>query len=502
MKRFAALAAALVIIQATVSAQMPARITSRPTIPTTEALNRVNLKLAWKAFMPMDGKRDGIATVQVLGNEMYVQLRSGAVIALNAETGQKLWHARYADPYKPTFRLGHNHNTIFQSSGTHVYAFDRPSGQLAWVWDMAGQPTAAPVADAEQLYLTMLGNKVRVYDLLTIGSRDGPPPGTEAYVKAKKDDEVRKATASESTPKSRTGYASQSKVGERGMASAIAQGPYSGVGTSEAINNWSLRLVWSYTGEGRIDQSPLLAPRAGDDDGWVLMAGHDGSAVVSSKASSRDVTKTDIGSAISAPSSHLGGTAYIPTESGAVVAMNIEFSRPVWRVGLGGHITERPAITDEDVYAVASRGGLHRIDRDKGNIIWRNSKAEHFLAATKKVVYALDKLGNLLLIDRARGTDLSSVDTRDFTVPIQNDYTDRAYLAADDGLIFCVRDRENAKPIWNKKYQEEKPVLKKTPEDKEREAIQKEKDKEGMKKEEEKKEDKKKDAKKEEKKDN
>src|SRR5262245_28451497 len=128
MKRFAALTAAFLMIEATLSAQIPSRVTSRPTVPTTEQLNRVTLKFAWKAFMPMDGKKDGIFSVTVLGEQMYVQLRSGAVIALNAETGQRLWHARYADPYKPLFPLGHNYNTIFQISGTHLYAFDRPSG--------------------------------------------------------------------------------------------------------------------------------------------------------------------------------------------------------------------------------------------------------------------------------------------------------------------------------------------------------------------------------------
>jgi len=86
-------------------------------------------------------------------------------------------------------------------------------------------------------------------------------------------------------------------------------------------------------------------------------------------------------------------------------------------------------------------------------------------------------------------------------VPIQNDYTDRVYLAANDGLIFCLRERDNAKTLWNKKFQEDKPILKKTPEDKEREAMQKEKEgkKDGEKmekKEMEKKEMEKKDAKK------
>jgi outer membrane protein assembly factor BamB len=496
MKRLAALAVAFVLMEVTLSAQPPSRVYSRPTVPTTDALNRLNLKLGWKAALPMDGQKDGILSTQVVGENVYVQLKSGAVIALNGETGQKLWHARYAAPYKNGFPLGFNYNTVFQVSGTHVYAIDRAGGEIAWVWDLAASPSAGPVADAEKLYICTIGNKLKVFDLMPFAAREGPAPGTAAYAKAKKDEEVRKETASEGTPQSRAGYASQSKVGARGMASAFVQGPYHGVGIAGGLNNWELPLLWSYTGDGRIDQAPVLTPRNPDHPGYVLLTGSDGSVAISSKVERQISGRKELGSAISAPLNQFGDTAYIPTESGTLLAMSIEFNRPVWQVGLGGAIKDRPAVTDEDVFVVSTRGGLRRIDRMKGEILWKNDKAVKFLAENKKLVFALDKIGNLLILDRARGTQIGSLDTHDFTEAVQNDYTDRVYLAANDGMIFCVRDRENTKPLWNKKYQEDKPVLKKTPEDKEREAMQKEKEKEkGEKKEMEKKDDKKDDKK-------
>lgn len=485
MKRLAALVAALVLMEATLTAQTSNRMHSRPAVPTTDALDRLNLKLGWKAFMPVDGTKDGILTAQVLGDQMYVQLRSGGVIALNAETGQKLWHARFAPAYKSHFALGHNHNTIFQLAATHLYAIDRASGQLAWTYDLPSSPTAGPVADAEHLYIISIGNKLTVYNIAQIGPREGPAPGTHQYVMAKKDAEIRKATASESTPESRAGYATQGKIGERGIDSVV-QGPYANLGIGGGKNNWHLPVAWHYTNEGRLDQTPVLTPRSDNHPGYVLMAGHDGSLAVSSKVERQIMYRLQAQSAISAPMNQHGDTVYAGLENGSLVAGSIEYGRVLWRTGFGGAILYKPAVTDEDIFVTSSRGGLHRVDRKKGEIIWRNADAERFLAENKKVVFALDKLGNLLLLDRARGTKLTSYDARDFTVPVENDYTDRVYLAANDGLIVMLRDRDNAKAVWNKKFVEDKPIRKMTPEDREREALKKEMEKEAMKKKEDK----------------
>ena len=70
-------------------------------------------------------------------------------------------------------------------------------------------------------------------------------------------------------------------------------------------------------------------------------------------------------------------------------------------------------MTDEDVYVTAERAGLYRLDRQTGREVWHNGAAQRFLSANKKFVYATDKSGRFVVLDRERGTILSTWDARD-----------------------------------------------------------------------------------------
>ncbi len=127
----------------------------------------------------------------------------------------------------------------------------------------------------------------------------------------------------------------------------------------------------------------------------------------------------------------------------------------LWRFAAGGTPLERPAVLDEEIYLPVERAGLLRIDRERGDEVWRNEDGRRFLAAGKNFVYAADRHGRLLVIDRARGTTLSRYDgTRDFVFPIQNDLTDRLLLAANNGLIVCLNDRNQQTPLKMKTVKE------------------------------------------------
>ena len=63
MKRLAAVMVAGGLAVATASGQY-ARVWTRPVPPATEVLDRLNLRLGWRTGVPIDGYRDGIATVQ------------------------------------------------------------------------------------------------------------------------------------------------------------------------------------------------------------------------------------------------------------------------------------------------------------------------------------------------------------------------------------------------------------------------------------------------------
>jgi hypothetical protein len=103
--------------------------------------------------------------------------------------------------------------------------------------------------------------------------------------------------------------------------------------------------------------------------------------------------------------------------------------------------------TDRDVYVAPDRVGLFRVDRATGAERWLAPGAQRFLTTNGKYLYALDRTGQLLVLDYDRGTRLARWDARDYTVPVPNEWTDRLYLAAHNGLIVCLHHRAVPTPL-------------------------------------------------------
>src|SRR5205085_2557531 len=114
--------------------------------------------------------------------------------------------------------------------------------------------------------------------------------------------------------------------------------------------------------------------------------------------------------------------------------------------------------TDTDVFISPSGSGLYRLLRDTGELVWRSPEAQRLLAVNPKFVYATDRSGRLLVLDQRRGTVLSGYDTHDYVVPVSNHLSDRIYLAANDGLIVCLHDREYTLPVRNRPSLERPPA--------------------------------------------
>ena len=135
-----------------------------------------------------------------------------------------------------------------------------------------------------------------------------------------------------------------------------------------------------------------------------------------------------------------------------VYALDIIAGRTLWRFAGGGPIVAKPAVNDENIYVTPEGVGLYKVGREYGDSIWRNLRAERFVSANKRFVYALDRQGQLLVLDKETGIELGTWSgAREFVFPIANEYTDRLYLSSNDGLVVSLHDRHNIKPLVMKK---------------------------------------------------
>ncbi|HYV35907.1 MAG TPA: PQQ-binding-like beta-propeller repeat protein, partial [Gemmataceae bacterium] len=144
---------------------------------------------------------------------------------------------------------------------------------------------------------------------------------------------------------------------------------------------------------------------------------------------------------------------YIPCADYYLYALDTYGNKLLWRFAGQAPIVETPRATDADVFVKVSKGGIFRVDRATGEARWASKDAVKFLATNQKFVYALDSVGNMLIVDYLRGKTMAAWDARNWIVSIGNDLTDRIYLASHDGQILCLRNKDNVKPLVVKTFE-------------------------------------------------
>jgi len=418
--------------------QDPPRIYTQPVIPAREVLDRLNLTVHWQAAIPAEGRKDGLLSVQFSGKHLFVQTRSGLVTMLNAESGRAIWRTRVGIPYASTLPVAFNSHSVYVINNASLYSMDRATGIPVWQYRLPAAAAAPLVVDDTQLFLAGVNTRLYAFqlpdrnDALFMSTNASPPvpgstdaPSKPAYVPSAIEEKYKIPTGkSDSLLR---GYSPQDETGP---------GP---------VLEWEMP-----TGE-RIDLRPLLTPDT------ILVPGYNGVAVAYVRlnignlgGSMRYRFQTD-GDLLAEPG-QFGETAYIGSKDTFLYALDIPSQRMEWRYTAGSAITQQPIALENEVYVVGEKTGLARLNRATGEALWRvprgsqlvpaQAEAQRFLAANAKFVYALDRIGRMLVLDRARGTILSYLDARDWVVPISNALTDRVYLGAHNGLIVCLRDRD------------------------------------------------------------
>jgi outer membrane protein assembly factor BamB len=431
------LAVPVVALLATISpAQEREKLFSCPDLPSREVLDRLNLKMAWKHYVPMDGRRDGFASIQIDGNDVIAQTRSGLVTLLDAETGKTRWRTRVGKPYRPTLPLAFNSRSIFVINNAYLYALDRANGNTQWeFYLLIGGISAAPVADETYIFLSTSETRLYAYRLPFLGQADGAKPGADGK------------------PAPTTPPPAPPPVQKDSYRSSDDAPPEPKAGLRPFLD-------WDAVTNLRLELPAVLSRDA------ILVASPSGSAKAFAKVPKEErvgaeVFRFSTDGDILAPPGVYEDVAYLGSADSNVYAINISSGKTYWRFTGGNPITRQPIATEKDVFVVADRNGMSRLDREKGDSLWRiprgrqtltsNPEADRFLATNPKFVYAADSSGRLLVLDRQRGTELSRFDVRDYVFPVMNNWTDRLYLAANDGLIVCLHDKEYDKPYLHRK---------------------------------------------------
>ncbi|MBI3821082.1 MAG: hypothetical protein HY289_00205, partial [Planctomycetes bacterium] len=141
MKRMLCAAAVLLTTFSAAHAQAPFKIVTRPKLPAKDALERMNLTMAWNTRVTVDGNRDGLASVQVIPgkpSQLVVQTFKGAVFLFDADNGDLIWKTNVGVPYWTPQAAGFNSHSIFVTRRSVLHTLNRADGsQRVYTYDPA-----------------------------------------------------------------------------------------------------------------------------------------------------------------------------------------------------------------------------------------------------------------------------------------------------------------------------------------------------------------------------
>ncbi len=205
------------------------------------------------------------------------------------------------------------------------------------------------------------------------------------------------------------------------------------------VFNWSPELLSSI---GRVLEQPVLGQRSiawSTDKGNVYVAG-------TAKASMWYSVNT-LGKVI-APIAYQAPGRYVANcQNGFVYCVDEVTGDMVWRQSLGESLINEPVLVKNRAYIVSRDKNCYCLDMRDGSIIWSQPNVKQIVAASSKRLYALDRLGNLMILDLKSGGRFNTVAAGKIDYVVSNPLTDRIYMGTRSGLIQCIRETHQVYPL-------------------------------------------------------
>ena len=419
------------------SGQDQIKVFTRPKLPPRDMLERMNLTVAWHARVTVDGQRDGIASVQLIPgkqNQLVVQTYKDAVFLYDADHGDLIWRATTIGvPYWSLQPAAWNSQCIMVSrrnilhvlnranGSQRVYHFEPPLRDPIFGFTLQFAPSATLVADEDFVYVVMANRLHAVYI-----------PDFEGLERAKR-------AAEEFEKKMKDGKKEPMPEQKKKEPVAPEDTPRGDNDSPQPFVYWAYKLADATT-----DAPPIFSEEQ------ISVISSTGSLISMNRFDAgprRENFEFQVKGNTPGGAAQHNATAYFGASDFNVYAVNMRNGVLLWRHIAGAPVLQRPLVNDRDVFVTPERTGLRKLERQNGREVWTNRDAERFLATNEHFVYALNKLGKLYVLDAKRGTSLAAYDANEWTISVQNEFTDRIYLAANDGQILCLRHRDLTKPL-------------------------------------------------------
>ncbi|MBA4020007.1 MAG: hypothetical protein C0483_22810 [Pirellula sp.] len=196
-----------------------------------------------------------------------------------------------------------------------------------------------------------------------------------------------------------------------------------------------------FSGTGGTPQSPVTV---GNRVLWTTDKGY-----VYSREQAKELIqfRFRMNDAATAAPLYMSPFVYAASRSGTVYCLDEITGLDVWQAG-GVNSFSRPLIAiDGKLFAISETGQMLRLNPLTGIQMWYTTGIAKFLAAGAKNLYLLDAQGRLQVLDAETGGRRGSMPVAGIDLTVRNTSSDRIYLGTSTGMLQCLRERAQSKPL-------------------------------------------------------
>jgi outer membrane protein assembly factor BamB len=159
--------------------------------------------------------------------------------------------------------------------------------------------------------------------------------------------------------------------------------------------------------------------------------------------------RLETGAEIVAPPSYHNPFIFVASLDGELFAMHELSGSQAWKYSCGFPVVRAAAGIGDRVFVTSAEPALHCINAASGIGIWEAPHVNQFAAVSKDRVYAVNDLGEFVVLNAATGVTLAKIRPGRPIHALVNDQTDRVYLVTDDGMAECLHETNMKEPLYH-----------------------------------------------------
>ncbi|MBR5711020.1 MAG: PQQ-binding-like beta-propeller repeat protein [Thermoguttaceae bacterium] len=418
---------------------------------TQPQARRIGLTRKWTAQATMSSSQSTLKQLLLSHGTLFSLTDTGQLQAFDAETGATKWTVQVGRRDLVVSEMSASKNYVSVMNGSSIYVYNRYNGKLLWSGEADVIPGAGPAVSESRVYIPGINGRMQSFPLRLIGDPLAEHGKSESTL----------------TPEERE----QLEIERRDSLRILDQ-------YVEPLNAQSV---------GRIYQSPVISRDDIKDAAFntvssgvdhVVWVTDDGSMYLGSIGTSdmadnfeilyhvpteKTITSRPTFIELDNDLPDQTGNVYMGSRDGYVYCIRENDGKQLWTYPCNEPIVEHLAVVcrqlekrdakkrkqyERHLYVPTYQKGMFCLDAVKGEKIWQTPGIVRFLSRTNSRLYTVDSRNNLTVMDVQSGQVLGTMPLNNNKIQYLNEITDRIYLATEDGMIQCLAQIDQEKPIY------------------------------------------------------